>query len=314
MVEDNVTMIFGCYTSSSRKATLPVVERLNGLLWYPTIYEGFEYSPNVIYTSASPNQNSVGLQHYLMNHYGKRFFFVGSDYVYPRKSNRIMGELVRQSGGEVVGERYLPLGAKRDAFLPVMRDIKNSSPDVIFSTVVGTSTIYLYQSYVEFGFDSKVVPIASLTTTEAEIRAMGYDVGEGHITSAPYFQGIKSEINASFIRRYKDRYGQDEDTNMCLEAAYYQIQIFGNALAQTNSMDTQLLRSMVLGSKIDAPQGKISVNPYWGHTNLWTRIGCANRGGQFDLVYESSAPISADPYLLNYGGSVSTLGEVAVYV
>ncbi len=305
MVADGVTTIFGCYTSSSRKAVLPVVERLNGLLWYPTLYEGFEFSPNVIYTGAAPNQNSVELCRYLMEHYGKRFYFVGSDYVYPRESNRIMRELVRHNGGEVVGERYLNLRAKRRDFVPVMRDIRDAAPNVIFSTVVGDSTVYLYQSYADLGFDSKTMPIASLTTTEAEIKAMGYDVGEGHITAAPYFQGLSGERNTAFVSRFKSRYGEDQETNMCLEAAYFQVHIFAKALAQTNSMDTEILRPTVLGSEVLAPQGKVSINPLCGHTDLWTRVGRANRRGQFDLVYESLAPVRADPYLIGYGRSIA---------
>jgi ABC-type branched-subunit amino acid transport system substrate-binding protein len=179
MIEDGVTTMFGGYTSSSRRAMLPVVERLNGLLWYPTLYEGFEFSPNVIYTGAAPNQNSVELCRLLMDLYGRRFFFIGSDYVYPRESNRIMGELVRNSGGEVVGERYLRLSADRSEFLPLLREVKAAQPDVIFSTVVGDSTVFLYQTYHDMGFNPKVMPIASLTTTEAEVQVMGYDVGEG---------------------------------------------------------------------------------------------------------------------------------------
>src|SRR3569832_768736 len=109
MIEDEVSTIFGCYTSSSRKAVLPVVERLNGLLWYPTLYEGFEFSPNVIYTGAGPNQNSLELFRYLQENFGKRFYIIGSDYVYPRISNRIMREFVRANCGQVVGERYVSL-------------------------------------------------------------------------------------------------------------------------------------------------------------------------------------------------------------
>jgi ABC-type branched-subunit amino acid transport system substrate-binding protein len=116
-----------------------------------------------------------------------------------------------------------------------MRDIRRQQPDVIFSTVVGDSTIHLYQSYADAGFDPKVMPIASLTTTEAEIRAMGFDVGEGHITAAPYFQGVGGPSNSSFVARYKKRYGADEPTNMCVEAAYFQVHIFAKALEQTNS-------------------------------------------------------------------------------
>lgn len=298
MVADDVTMIFGCYTSSSRKAVLPVVERLNGLLWYPTLYEGFELSPNVIYTGAAPNQNSVELCCYLMRHYGNRFYFVGSDYIYPRESNRIMREVVRRNGGTVVGETYLSLRAQRRDFRPVMRDIQELQPDVIFSTVVGDATTYLYQSYADAGFDAKTMPIASLTTTETEIRAMGFDVGEHHITAAPYFQTIGSNSNQAFVRAYKRRYGEDEPTNMCAEASYFQMHIFAKALAETNSMEPDILRTMVLGTGFEAPQGRVVINPVSNHTDLWTRIGRANRRGQFDLVYQSLSAVLADPFLV----------------
>ncbi|HLI09997.1 MAG TPA: transporter substrate-binding domain-containing protein [Alphaproteobacteria bacterium] len=305
MVEDRITTIFGCYTSSSRKAVLPVVERLNGLLWYPTLYEGFEFSPNVIYTGAAPNQNSIALCRFLMDNYGTRFYFVGSDYVYPRESNRIMRELVRNNGGEVVGEVYLRLRAKHRDFAPVIRDIKALQPNVIFSTVVGDATIHLYQCYADAGFDPKTMPIASLTTTEAEIRAMGFDVGEGHITAAPYFQGVGGDSNSSFVAHYKKRYGEDEPTNMCVEAAYFQVHIFAKALEQANSLETDVLRPVVLGTEFDAPQGKISINPTCSHTDLWTRIGRVNRRGQFDVMQQSLTSVRADPYLIGYGRTVA---------
>lgn len=298
MINDNVTMIFGCYTSSSRKAVLPVVERLNGLLWYPTLYEGFELSPNVIYTGSAPNQNSVALCQYLMRHYGQRFYFIGSDYVYPRESNRIMRGAVTRSGGVVAGERYVGLRAKRHDFIPVMAEIRELQPDVIFSTVVGESTIYLYQSYHDAGFNPKVLPIASLTTTETEIRAMGRDVGEHHITAAPYFQSVPGETNASFVSGYKSSYGDDEPTNMCAEAAYFQMFIFARALTETNTMDPDVLREVVLGSTFEAPQGRVSINPASSHTDLWTRIGRANHRGEFDVVQQSLSPVVADPFLL----------------
>ncbi len=304
MVEDGVTTMFGCYTSSSRKAVLPVIERLNGLLWYPTLYEGFEFSPNVIYTGAAPNQNSVELCRFLMESYGTRFFFVGSDYVYPRASNRIMRELVRNNGGEVVGEQYLSLRAKDRDFLPVMREIGRVSPDVVFSTVVGDSTTYLYQAYADSGFNSKVMPIASLTTTEAEIGAMGPDVGEGHFTAAPYFEGISGARNSSFVELYKKRYGQDQHTNMCVEASYFQVHVFARALEQVDTLETETLRPVVLGSEYDAPQGKISINLSCAHTDLWTRIGKANRQGKFEVIRESSSRVDADPYLIGYGRSL----------
>jgi ABC-type branched-subunit amino acid transport system substrate-binding protein len=306
MIEDGINMIFGCYTSSSRKAVLPVVERLNGLLWYPTLYEGFEFSSNVIYTGAAPNQNSVALSSYLSRTYGPRFYFVGSDYVYPRESNRVMRDLLRRRGCAVVGETYLDLRSKRNDFGPVMRQIKNAGADVIFSTVVGYSTIYLYQAFLEAGLDASVTPIASLTTTESEVRAMGYDIAAGHITAAPYFQSVSGERNDSFVKCYKARYGEDEPTNMCAEAAYFQVHLFANALAQTNSVDTDLIKQCVLGSDFDAPQGRVSVNAATSHTDLWSRIGRVDRLGQFEIMQQSATPVWADPFLVGRG-AVSAL-------
>jgi branched-chain amino acid transport system substrate-binding protein len=301
MIEDGITMIFGCYTSSSRKAVLPIVERLNGLLWYPTLYEGFEFSPNVIYTGAAPNQNSVALCSYVAQIYGSRFYFVGSDYVYPRESNRVMRDLLRNRGCKVAGETYLDLRSKRSDFRPVMRQIKNTGADAIFSTVVGDSTVYLYQAFAEAGLDPRVTPIASLTTTESEVRAMGFDVAAGHITAASYFQSVGGERNDCFVRQYKARYGLDEPTNMCAEAAYFQVHLFANALAQTNSIETDIIKQSVLGSDFDAPQGRISVSSATSHTNLWSRIGRVDRRGQFEIMQQSAMPVWADPFLVGSG-------------
>lgn len=301
LTQDGISTIFGCYTSSSRKSVLPVIERLNGLLWYPTLYEGFEYSPNVIYTGAAPNQNSVALVDFLLENYGNRFYFVGSDYIYAHESNKIMSKLLNERQGQVVGKSYVPLTAKRQDFFPIMRDIKLKQPDVIFSTVVGSPTVYLYQSYNDFSIDPKVTPIASLTTTETEVFAMGSDVGENHITAASYFQCIDNAVNENFINRYKKLYGENQPTNMCAEAAYFQVHLFAKALEMTNSLDPELLKPMALGQAYDAPQGRISINPSCAHTDLWSRIGKVNQCGQFQIVKESKEIVQADPFFIgNY--------------
>lgn len=300
LAEDGVSTIFGCYTSSSRKAVLPVVERRNGLLWYPTLYEGFEYSPNIIYTGAAPNQNSIVLVDFLLESYGSRFYLIGSDYIYPRESNRIMRELLRQRHGEVVGEHYLDLGARPSEFRLLMRDVRNSLPDVIFSTVVGQATAYLYQAYSDAGFDPRVMPIASLTTSEAEVKLMGADVARGHITAASYFESVNTAVNASFLRRYKKRFGDDEPANLCAEAAYFQVHIFAKALSEVNSMDPDILRPIVLGSEFDAPQGHVVIDSDSNHTNLWTRLGRVNERGQFDIIRESLQSVKPDPYLVSH--------------
>jgi ABC-type branched-subunit amino acid transport system substrate-binding protein len=297
---DGVSVIFGCYTSSSRKAVLPIVERRNGLLWYPTPYEGFEYSSNIIYTGPAPNQNSVELIDFLFNNYGRRFFLIGSDYVYPRESNRIFRELVIQRRGEVVGERYLDLRAGPADFKPLMREIRRLHPDAIFSTVVGEATAHLYRAYADVGLDPRSTPIASLTTSEAEVKLMGADVACGHITAAPYFETVQTPDNRSFVARYKQRFGDDEPTNLCVEAAYFQVHVFARALAEVNTMDPDILRSVILGSEFDAPQGHIVIDADSSHTDLWSRIGRADSKGRFELVKESMRTMKPDPYLVSH--------------
>jgi branched-chain amino acid transport system substrate-binding protein len=300
LTADGVSTIFGCYTSSSRKAVLPIVERRNGLLWYPTLYEGFEYSPNVIYTGAAPNQNSVELADFLLKTYGQRFYLIGSDYIYPRESNRIFRELVRQRRGEVVAERYLDLRSGLLDFKLLMRDVKRLQPDAIFSTVVGQATAHFYQAYADAGFDPRNMPIASLTTSEAEVKLMGADIACGHVTAAPYFEAVQTADNLSFVARYKKRFGDDEPTNLCVEAAYFQVHVFARALAEVNTMDPDILRPVVLGSEFDAPQGRITIDADSSHTNLWARIGRVNRKGQFDVIKESLWSVKPDPYLVSH--------------
>lgn len=298
LAEDGVSNIFGCYTSSSRRAVLPVVERRNGLLWYPTLYEGFEYSPNIIYTGAAPNQNSVELVDFLLERYGPRFYLIGSDYIYPRESNRIMRDLLLRRCGQVVAERYLDLRAGRPEFKLAMRDIKNSRPDVIFSTVVGEATAHLYRAFADAGLDAKTSPIASLTTSEAEIALMGADVGLGHITAAPYFEQVDTADNRRFVARFKRRYGDDQSTNQCVEAAYFQVHIFARALAEADTMDPDLLRPVVLGAEFDAPQGHVAIAGDSGHTCLWSRIGRVGERGRFEILKQSRVALEPDPYLV----------------
>lgn len=295
--------------SSCRKTVVPMLERLNALLWYPTPYEGFEASTNVIYTGPGPNQNILELYRFLLGRFGKRFYLLGSNYVYAHAVNRLIHELLRGKGS-VVGERYVALHTRRSDFLPVLNDIRNVRPDIVFSTLVGTGVIYFYQAYMDMGFDARKTPIASLTTAEAEINAMGCDVGEGHITAAPYFQSVATQANSDFVARYKRRFGDDASTNMCAEAAYFQVHLFAKALTQAQVMDTDVLRQAVAGMSFEAPQGSVRVSDVSNHANLWTRIGRANRQGQFDILSQSYRSIYADPFLT---GTVSGQGSVETW-
>lgn len=298
IAEDGVSVIIGCYMSSARKQVLPVIERRNALFFYPTLYEGFEYSPNIIYGGATPNQNSVPLAIYLMENYGKNFYFVGSDYIYPRESNRVMRNIVRQGGGTVVGERYLPIQASARDIQATLDDIAAKQPDVIFSTVVGEGTVNLYRAYHAAGNDARRVPIASLTTNEAEILEIGPKAAAGHITAAPYFRTIHSPENDRFLASYSHLFESSSAVTSCCEAAYFQTHMFALALERVNSLDTGQLRETLLGATFEAPQGMVKIDPDNNHTYLQSRIAKVNDSGEFVVERELVRPIKPDPYLV----------------
>ncbi|MFH1871675.1 MAG: transporter substrate-binding domain-containing protein [Pseudomonadota bacterium] len=300
ILNDDVNVIFGCYMSSTRKAVLPIVEKWNRLLFYPTIYEGFEFSNNVIYTGAAPNQNSVQLADFMTLNFGSRVYLVGSNYIYPFESNRIMTDLVEQRNGKTVGKRYLPLTAGYEEFTSVVSDIRKQQPDFIFSTVVGESTQHLYRAYAEAGLNPKEMPIASLTTCEAEIKAMGAEFAAGHYTAAPYFQSIDSDTNRRVLDLYKEFMGGEVVTNMCWEAAYFQVHMFANAMRQCGTDQVEALLPELLGAEFQAPQGRVRIDPATHHTCLYPRIGRANSKGQFTIVREAKRPVHPDPYLVTY--------------
>lgn len=301
IVQDKVNVIFGCYMSSSRKAVLPIVEKWNKLLFYPTLYEGFEFSNNIIYTGAAPNQNSVQLAEFMTANFGASVYLIGSNYIYPYESNRIMSDLVLQRpNSRKLGERYVTLDASEKDFQLIMADIRNKRPDFIFSTVVGDSTASLYRAYAESGLDPKTMPIASLTTSEAEISQMGADVALGHFTAAPYFQSINSDTNKRCIERLSQRFGSDCVPNMCWEAAYFQTHIYANAYRHAGDDDIDRIMPHILGSEFEAPQGRVRVDPTNHHTSLYPRIGVANSKGQFTIVREATRPVHPDPYMVTH--------------
>lgn len=305
---DKVNVIFGCYMSSTRKAVIPVVERWNRLLFYSTLYEGFEFSDHLLYTGAAPNQNSVQLAEFMTATFGPRVYLVGSNYIYPYESNRIMSDLVSQCpGGAKVGERYVPLEATAHDFDDVLADIRNVQPDFIFSTVVGNATQNFYRAYAEAGFDAAKMPIASLTTTEVEIAQMGTAIAEGHYTSAPYFQTVASDANHACLSKFRQQFGDIVAPNACWEAAYFQVHLFANAMTEGGSDEIDALLPALLGSTFDAPQGQVRIEPSNHHAYLYPRIGRVNSNGQFTIVRETKDAVYPDPYLVAHA-----LGDSAV--
>jgi len=298
--EDGVNVIFGGYTSSSRKAMLPVVEKHNRLLIYSQQYEGFEFSENIIYSGASPNQNGVQLADFMSAQFGARVYMVGSRYVYPYECNRTMQELLLQHpGGAILGERYLDLDADYGQFQEVVADIRKKQPDFIFSTVIGRTVPYLYRAYAEAGLDPARMPIGSLNTSETEIHMMGARYGEGHYTSAPYFQSIDTPANRRAVRHHIERFGAQHPTDMNWEAAYYQMHMYANAFERAGSDDIGTLLPHLCGSEYTAPQGRVRIDPVNHHMALYPRIGRANADGQFTVLRESAQAVPPDPYMVS---------------
>jgi branched-chain amino acid transport system substrate-binding protein len=301
-MDRGVTNIFGCSASYSRKAVVPAVERRGGLLWYSIGYEGFEYSSSVIYTGPAPNQLHLPLAEYLFPRYGRKLMCVGTDYLFPRESNRIMRDLLSEIGGSIVGEYYLAFSAQRDAFVDVVKQARSLAADVIFSTVVGPGIAALYDAYTAENLDPTVTPIASLTTNEAHLQEMWFEPRPGHIVSAPYFETVQSPRNKSFVANYHQRFGAKRPADTCAEAAYFTVFLFARALERAGTLDAERLRTEVLGLEISAPQGVVMVDPDNSHTYLWPRIGMTEAGRKFRIVAEFKRAMKPDPYLVNYVG------------
>ena len=310
---DRVNMIFGCYMSSARKAVLPIVENYNGLLWYSTLYEGYEFSNNVIYTGAAPNQNSALLSNYLLNKFGKKYYFIGSNYIYPYESNRIMRQLLEASGREVVAERYIPLMPSKNEINSALSDILEKRPNVIFSTIVGSGTKLFYRKYWSAGMRPESMPIVSLTTSEAEVADIGVEAAYGHITASPYFQSVDRSKNKSFVNKYHVMFGNVECTNACCEAAYFQVHLYANALRYTRSNETDKIRAAALGASYDAPQGLVSIDKDNHHTYLWPKIGRINSKGQFDIIHSSDQAVKPDPYMVHFQEKFQYLSMTTPY-
>ena len=294
--KDRIHLIFGCYMSSTRKAVLPVVEAHSGLLLYPTLYEGFEYSANCVYTGAAPNQNSLPLARYLFDRYGSRMLLVGSNYVYPYESNRIMADLVRQAGGKVVDEIYVPLDARPRDFAKTIRRIDETEPDVIFSTVVGRSTSIFYEAYRRAGFDPARMPIASLTTSEAEVAEMSVGAAVGHITAAPFFSELATPAASRFVADFRARFGAEAIVTAGAEAAYFQVMLLARAVERTGSDEPRLVRAALMDLEYEAPQGRVKIDGSNNHTHLWPRVAKLNARGRFEIVWDPGVRIEPDPY------------------
>lgn len=300
LLAQGVRHIIGCYTSSSRKEIIPIVEKFGGLLWYPSHYEGFESCPHVIYTGASPNQHVVPLAQWALPRHGRRLYCVGSNYIWPWENTRIMRGLLQADGGRVLRERYLPIGSVD--MEEVIAEIAELRPDCIFSTLIGESAYQFYRSYHHLGRqDDRFLParrpVLSCTLSEPELHAVGTAAAAGHLVSSVYFQSLKRTENAHFTLAFRERYGAERVTSADAEAAFITAQLLVASLRHADATDIQAVKHAAYACHIKAPQGEIWIDPDNNHAWLTPRIGRANEAGGFDIAWEAEGPWRPDPYL-----------------
>lgn len=306
VIQDRVVSVFGCYTSASRKAVLPVFERRKGLLFYPTFYEGSECSKNVVYTGAAPNQQLSNFIPWIVKTLGKKkFFIVGSNYVYPREMAKISKMLIEAQGAEWVADEYLELG--HSEWGAMVGKIKNSGADVVLSNVVGNSLIAFYREFRNQGLKQETLPICATVTSEIEIAAMGAEYAAGSYTSFPYFQAIESEANKSFVERYR-AYVNDPKavTHHAMESAYFQVYLWKQAVEAAGETGVDAIRTAVAGQSFDAPNGKVTIDPDNLHCYLTPRIAQWQADGQGKIVDAFPEPVRPLPYVA-YGETAENL-------
>lgn len=296
--EDQVRCVLGCYTSASRKSVLPVFEEKDAILYYPVYYEGNECSSNVFYTGAAPNQQITDSIPYCAKNFGKRGFFIGSDYIYPKESNRIAKAELVKSGGEVVGDEYAALGTTE--FITIINKIKQARPDFVLSNLVGDSIPAFYRQYKDAGITADQIPIMAYPTTEEEILAMGPEYAEGHYTSFNYFQTVDTPENKAFVEQFKEKFGQDRVTNGVMEAAYLQTFFMAQAMEKLLDEGKEItpnnLREATRGQVFNAPQGTVKIDPDNYHTYLYSRIGRWKSDGQAEIIFATPAAVKPIPW------------------
>lgn len=306
IIEDRISTVFGCHTSASRKAVLPIFERRNAMLFYQTHYEGFECSRNVVYSGAVPNQQLGNYIPWIVKTLGKKkFFIVGSDYVYPREMAKVSKKLIEANGAQWTGDEYLELG--HSEWAAMVRKIKESGADVVLSNVVGDSIISFYREFKNQGLSQQTLPICATVTSEVEIAAMGAEYAAGSYTSFPYFMSIDTPANKKFIENFR-KFTNDPKavTYHSLEAAYFQVFLWKQAVEKAGNISADAIRAAVRGQTYDAPGGKVLIDADNLHAWLKPRIGQWQADGQSKVVDAYPEPIKPLPYSA-YGETAENL-------
>jgi urea transport system substrate-binding protein len=294
ITREKVCAIFGGYTSASRKAVKPVVEKYNNLFFYPVPYEGVEESPNIVYNGASPNQLYIPAIKWCFDKLGKRFFLIGSDYIWPRTVNVLMKDLITALRGEILGEEYLLVGSNE--VTEAVKKIALTRPDVIVSTIVGTTNIPFYEELRKAGISSAQIPTMAFAISEVELAQMTASHVAGNYSCWSYFQSVNTESNRQFVSRFKERYGKDRVVNDSIEAGYFGVHIWAQAVRDAGTTDTDDVRHALADQSYEAPGGIVFIDGDNLHTWKTVRISRIRDDGQFDIVWSSKKPVRPVPY------------------
>ncbi|WP_156677758.1 urea ABC transporter substrate-binding protein [Sphingomonas profundi] len=304
--QQQVATVFGGWTSASRKAMLPVFQRTNNLLWYPVQFEGNECSPNIIYTGAQPNQQIVPALNWAAQKGRKRYFLVGSDYVFPRTANLILKKQIAARKLAVVGEEYVPLGGTD--FSAVVAKIRAAKPDIIFSTLNGDSNVSFFKQMAAAGLSSAQIPVMSFSIAEQEAQAMGPQLVKGSYATWNYFQSMPTPANRAFVAAYKKRFGAGAAITDPMVHGYVNVYLWKAAVEKARSFDPTAVRKAAAAMPaIPSPMGPVRLA---GNQSLHQRayVGQLDPAGQFRIISRSDQEIAPNPYdRLAFPGKTCTL-------
>jgi len=308
--QDKVAVVFGCWTSVSRKSALPVFEELNGLLFYPVQYEGEELSPNVFYTGAAPNQQAIPAVEYLMSKDGgsaKRFVLLGTDYVYPRTTNKILRAFLKSKGVKEtdIDEVYTPFG--HSDYQTIVANIKKfaaGGKTAVISTINGDSNVPFYKELGNAGLKATDVPVVAFSVGEEELKGIDTKPLLGHLAAWNYFMSVKNPTNTEWVTKWK-AYAKAQNlpnadkvvTNDPMEATYVGINMWAQAVTKAKTTDVDKVRAAMAGQTFKAPSGyALKMDEKNHHLHKPVMIGEVQANGQFSVVWQTKAPIRAQPW------------------
>ncbi|OZI36955.1 urea ABC transporter substrate-binding protein [Bordetella genomosp. 10] len=308
--QDKVAVVFGCWTSVSRKSVLPVFKELNGLLFYPVQYEGEELEHNVFYTGAAPNQQAIPAVEYLMSKDGggaKRWVLLGTDYVYPRTTNKILRAFLHSKGVKDadIYEEYTPFGhSDYQTIVAKIKEFSAGGKTAVVSTINGDSNVPFYKELGNSGIKATDIPVVAFSVGEEELRGVDTKPLVGQLAAWNYFQSIKNPVNAEFVKKWKE-YAKAQNlpnwqtavTNDPMEATYIGIHMWKQAVEQAKTTDVEKVIAAVGGQTFKAPDGfTIEMDKTNHHLHKPVYIGEVQADGQFRVVWKSKGPIRAQPW------------------